>query len=60
MGNIHDALDKAIQQVEKEKESEASPTRNAYTDQVVAHRGVQYKIDPEFNAATTNCYVEQL
>jgi protein-tyrosine kinase len=45
MSNIHDALDKAIQNAEKAKESELSPSRNVYNDQTVTQFGTHYKID---------------
>jgi protein-tyrosine kinase len=45
MTNIHDALDKAIQTAELEKEN--PPLRNVYQDQVITSQGIQHSVDPE-------------
>jgi protein-tyrosine kinase len=46
MGSIHDALDKAIQNAELEKEN-SSPLKNVYRDQVIPNYGIQHSIDPD-------------
>lgn len=48
MSNIHDALDKALQQAEKEHKPEVTaPARNVYSEQVSAQHGVRHQINPE-------------
>ncbi|MEQ1545093.1 CpsD/CapB family tyrosine-protein kinase [Methyloglobulus sp.] len=45
MGDIHDALDKAIQNAELEKTK--LPLKNVFEDQVIAEEGIHHPIDPD-------------
>lgn len=45
MGSIHDALDKAIENAEKD--TDVPPQKNVYSDQIITQHGAQYKIDPD-------------
>jgi protein-tyrosine kinase len=44
MGSIHDALDKAIQNAELEKEN-SPPSKNVYQDQVISDKEIQHPIE---------------
>lgn len=45
MSSIHDALDKAIQNAELEKEN--TSLKNVYQDQVISAQGTQHSVDPD-------------